>query len=77
MPKQKPLPSPPAATPDFISLKEFLVRSALSYTMYRRLRRKGQTPTEYKLSAKTILFKEPEVVKWVKNPLRHQARPTA
>jgi predicted DNA-binding transcriptional regulator AlpA len=57
----------PAVPPDYIQLSEFLARFSLKYSTYRRLRLKGKTPPEVKLTSKVILLKREDVDKWQSN----------
>lgn len=65
-------------SPEFVSLREFLALSSLSYVTYRRLRIAGMTPPEYKLSGKTILIKIKDAQRWLlKPPGKRKATVTA
>lgn len=55
---------------EFVQLKDFLESCKLSYATYRRLRLRGLTPTEYKLTGKTILIKRTDMAKWVQKAMK-------
>lgn len=68
MPAQKLAKSPEQVLPVYMQLKDFLTKSSLSYTSFRRLRAEGKAPKEHKLSAKVILILKADAEKWLKNP---------
>lgn len=48
----------------FVTVNEFMRSMGLSHSSYRRLRREGRTPPEFRLSANTARISRAEIEKW-------------